>query len=145
MDGFRFDDLKRGVQIGVYFSPVYLAFSEATDDIEVAFKSEDGQALVAVLERSLASQKHGDSASTDEPLVHRFKNIDGDEDAAFIVRKSPQGLDLTLVSGLEEVDDLSGSDTGGMSVYISSGDARELTDALSNTLKSLAGGPDLSK
>lgn len=141
MNGFRFDDLKRRVQIGIYFSPAYLAFSEAADDIEVAFKPEDGHALLAVLEQSLASQQYGDGAYDDRRLVHRFKNLDGDEDAAFFVHKSLGGFHLTLVSGLEDTDDLDdppGQDMGGMSVCISRADARKLADALSESLKSLA-------
>lgn len=131
MNGFRFNDLKRKTQVGIYFSAVSCAFSEAIEDIEVTFLPEDGRVFVTLLERTLAPHHDGNSDIHEGPLIHRFKNLDGGEEAAFLVRELLGGIEMTLVSGLEEHDDLSSSDVGGMSVCISNADARTFTNAFS--------------
>jgi hypothetical protein len=132
MDGFRFNDLERMTFVGIYFSAVSCAFSEAVEDIEVTFIPEDGQAFVALLEQILVSQQSGSGQTHEGQLVHRFKNLDGDEEAAFLVCERLGGIKMTLVSGVEGTDNLSGSELGGMSVCISREDTRTLTDAFSS-------------
>jgi hypothetical protein len=137
MDGFRFNDLKRMTQIGIYFSAAYLAFSEREDDIEVVFTLDDGRAIQALLQKSLDFGREGTSAVHDGFMTHRFRNLDGDENAAFRAREELGGIDLTLASGLENSDGPLGADFGGMSVCISKADATTLTEAFSESLKSL--------
>ena len=72
MDGFRFNDLERMTFVGIYFSAVSCAFSEAVEDIEVTFIPEDGQAFVALLEQILVSQQSGSGQTHEGQLVHRL-------------------------------------------------------------------------
>jgi hypothetical protein len=137
MDGFRFNDLKRMKEIGIYFSAVYLAFSEADDDVEVSFTPEDGRAIQALLQKRLGFEQEELSTVHDGCATHRFKNLDGDENAVLRVREELGGINLTLASGLENSDGPLESDFGGMSVSISKADARTLADAFSESLKSL--------
>lgn len=129
MNGFRFNDLKRETEVGVYFSEVFCAFTEARGDIEVTFSPEDGCAFVALLEEILTPSQSSTSGVHEIPLVHRFRNLDGDEDAAFLVRECAGGIEMTLLSGIEFPQDLSSLDEGGTSVCISKADARIFADA----------------
>jgi hypothetical protein len=142
MDGFRFYDLKRTTQVGVYFSEVALAFSEAMEDIEVEFTREDGHAILAILELILAAK--GNTAGTvyRPCLIHRFRNLDEGSDAAFRVREHLGGVEMTLVRSLKKTKDLTASEIGGMSVCISRDDARTLTDAYSSLLNSSSSSED---
>jgi hypothetical protein len=139
MDGFRFDDLKRTTEVGIYFSEVALAFSEAMEDIEVEFTKADGHAILTILRRVLALEQGLTNTDGQGCLIHRFRNLDEGNDAAFLARENLGGVEMTLVRGLKEIKDTKASEVGGMSVCISKEDARTLTDAYSILLNSSPG------
>ncbi|MFC5864328.1 hypothetical protein ACFPT7_18625 [Acidicapsa dinghuensis] len=133
MNGLRFDDIERMVPVSIGFGIGYLGFVSSLDDIEVWFQLTDFQGILATLEKGLASNVH------EGRLFYRFDNRggdDGSERAAFLVREHFDGIEITLVSGLEESDDLSGLEMGGMSVCISKSDARTLMNDFSRLLNS---------
>jgi hypothetical protein len=136
MPSLVFDDLERGRQVGISLGATFCGFYEKMDDTEVVFRFDDGCAILSLLEESLASN-HLQMAE-DNPrktLLYRFRNLDGvDEAAAFLVRPHLGGIELTVVSGLEETDDLSDWKGGGMSVCISIENARMLAKNLASEL-----------
>lgn len=127
-----FDDLERKRQVGISLGGTFCGFYEKIDDTEVVFRLEDGYAILALLIKSLDSEQTetGDSKPANF-LIHRFRNLDGvDEAAAFLIRRHLGGMELTVVSGLEENDDLSNFEGGGMSICISTADAKTLANEL---------------
>ena len=136
MAQFTCDDLERNRQVGISLGGTFCGFYEKTDDTEVVFRLEDGRAILALLEESLnCKQIEMAKGRAGSFLIHRFRNLDGvDEAAAFLVRPHLGGMELTVVSGLEETDDLPNWERGGMSVCISIDDARKLTSELSGEL-----------
>jgi hypothetical protein len=132
-----FNDLVNGSQISVRFSAISCGFYEKSIDTETTFAPEDGNAFATLLEEILASDVAADVNASDHCLVHRFRNLDGDEDAAFLVREYLGGIKVTLATGLENYNDLTDQDVGGTSACISRTDARKLADAF---IDQLAGG-----
>lgn len=136
MPQFTCDDLERNRQVGISLGGTFCGFYEKMNDTEVVFRLEDGRAILALLEESLNCKRiELAEARAGKLLIHRFRNLDGvDEAAAFLVRPHLGGMELTVVSGLEETDDLSNWESGGMSLCISIEDARKLANELSREL-----------
>jgi hypothetical protein len=137
MPQMLFDDLQTKRKVGITLGGTFCGFYEKADDTEVVFRLEEGHAILALLEKSLASYRVGTVDDLGEHiLVHRFRNLDGvDEAAAFLIRKKLGGIELTVMSGLDEDDDLAEwTEGGGMSVCISTDDARTLVNAFSSEL-----------
>jgi hypothetical protein len=132
-------DLQSGRCIRIFPGGGYWAFvEEGYGDFEIGFKPEDGRAILALLEQSLASTPSIVGSSPGEFLVHRFINQDGGEGAAFLVRERLGGVEITFVDELDDADDPTMPDAGGMSVCISRAEARTLTDTFIGQLKALA-------
>jgi hypothetical protein len=132
-------DLQSGRCIRIFPGGCYWAFvEEGYGDFEISFKPEDGQAMLALLEQILASKPSTASSASGEFLVHRFINQDGGEGAAFLVRERLSGIEITFVDELDDADDPTRPDAGGISVCISRAEARTLTDTFIGQLKVLA-------
>jgi hypothetical protein len=132
-------DLQSGRCIRIFPGGRYWAFvEEGYGDFEISFKPEDGRAILALLEQALASTPSIVGSSPGEFLVHRFINQDGGEGAAFLVRERLGGVEITFVDELDDADDPTMPDAGGMSVCISRAEARTLTDTFIGQLKALA-------
>ena len=121
------------VHIGVRATSgsVMLLFAFELGDSEIAFGPEDGQHIITLLEEALAADFQSVSGNHMQGASHRFRNLDGGAEAAFIVNASNNAIEITVER----------SDEGNESFYISNVDTRTLRDTLKSALK-LAATPD---
>jgi len=110
---------------------VMLLFAFELGDSEIAFGPDDGQQIIALLEEALAAEPQRVSENHMKGTSHRFRNLDGGAEAAFLVNASNDTTEITVER----------SDEGSESFYISTGDTRILRDTLKSALR-LAATPE---
>ncbi len=127
----EFIDLDSGIPVRVYlrYAPGSVLFAfvpEHSGDIEVALDVEDCKTIVALLEEASKSEANYLPAPDRArfPLAHRFKNLDGGEEAAFVISRKDSSLEITVER----------SDEGEVGFTISVEDAKSLIDAMTSTL-----------
>ena len=100
---------------------------ENEGDIEIGMTPKDGKIIVALLQQAVTSSVNATHVpnKAQNPLVHRFKNLDGGAEAAFLVSKVNDSLEVTLER----------SDEGDLMFRINAGDANSLIDALTSALE----------
>jgi hypothetical protein len=132
VDTLKFVDLdnRTSVYVAVLVSPTSVACSiieEGLGDIEFAFEIRDCEKIVALFEEAIKSDANSTQALAhcSFPLTYRFKNLDGGEEAAFLILPINGSLELTLER----------SDEGELKFRISFDDAKRLIDTLKEALK----------
>ena len=127
----KLTDLDSGncVYITVLANPGRVACSvipEGSGDIEVALELDDCKQIVALLEQ--ANKSDADYIQAPDkgrlPLAHRFKNLDGGEEATLFISRKDNSLGITVER----------SDEGEVGFCISVEDAKNLVDALTSAL-----------
>ena len=128
----RFKDLESGIPlysiIRVAHGSILCFISyERAGDIEVAFQIEECRPIIAIFEQALeVNVNHIRSTEHSQSLfTHRFKNLDGGEDATFAILVKDGTLEITV----------NRSDEGDLAFRVGFEDAKRLTDALYEALK----------
>jgi hypothetical protein len=117
-------DTRRALNVMMNVAPTsILCFFSYTggDDIEVAFKPEDCSQIAEIFENAVQPEA-GSVQSQRNPgmLTHRFKNIDGGEEAAFLLEPKGESVEVTVER----------SDEGVLQFRISFEDVRKLAETL---------------
>lgn len=136
----KLKDLESGVFVNALIRiahgsvPCYFGFEHA-GDIEVDLAFEDCRQVVVLLNQALRSDldlgQPSDQSRT--PLTHKFKNLDGGNDAAFAVFVRDESAEVTVDR----------SDEGAFRFRISFEDTRRLVNTLEEALEiGAAGSPE---
>jgi hypothetical protein len=149
MSSIKLRDLERRTDVGIILAPTFCGFYASDNDLEVAFRVEDGWAILKLIQRAL-----GDCVSDMPPAIkgrclHRFTNLDVVEismyeDAAFSVREHLEGIELGFNYGLNFEESFPNGEVGGMVVCISREDARLLMGELLKELQDTAKAAELA-
>jgi len=99
---------------------------ERAGDIEVALQVEECRTIIALFEQGLKiSANHIQSSEQSRSLTHRFKNLDGGEDAVFAISARERSVEITV----------NRSDDGDLAFCAGFEDAQRLIDALDEALR----------
>ena len=143
MERYRFKDLELEGYVAIYPEACYCAIAqEGFGDVEVSFEPEDCRAFVELLEQIIrSSQAKVPPDDSERFQARRFLNRDGNETAAFLVRRHLGGIEIAFASGLGDEDDPSEVGHGGVSACISVENAGVLVDAFKDRLRALSESP----
>src|ERR1700755_843869 len=102
LDTLRFKDLESGIplyaiiRVGRGEILCFISYERA-GDIEVAFQVEECRPIIGLFEQGLKiNANHIQSSEQSRPLTHRFKNLDGGEDAAFAISAKEGSVEITV-------------------------------------------------
>ena len=121
----KFKDPIRSIPVSIYirYAPGSVLLGivpEGWGDMEVELETGDSIDLIALFEQAITRANHSQQSPDSSVLVHQFKNLDGGEEAAFVISPAIDSLDVSVER----------SDEGKLPFRISLEDARDLVGAL---------------